>query len=635
MASFFLERTNTTMHFTATPCDIAVIGAGHAGIEAALAAARMGARVVCFAINLDSVGNLPCNPAIGGTGKGHLVRELDALGGEMGKAADRACIQYRMLGGSKGPAVRSLRAQADRREYQKVIKHTMERQENLLLKQAEVVSIRVEDGKVTAVVTQTGAMYPCRAAIIATGTFLRGRTIVGECVQDGGPDGMFAAMRLTDCLAKLGLPLQRFKTGTPPRVAASSVDFDEMEVHAGDEVPEPFSFSTAHTPKNKVVCHLTYTNEETHQIIRENLHRSPMYAGVIEGTGARYCPSIEDKVMRFADKKRHQLFIEPMGLDTDELYIQGFSSSLPEEVQMQMIRTIPGLTRAEIMRPAYAIEYDCIDPTALLPTMETKAISGLYGAGQFNGSSGYEEAAVQGYVAGVNAALKLRGEAPLIIRRDQGYIGALIDDLVTKGTSEPYRMMTSRTEYRLLHRQDNADQRLTEIGHRVGLVTDETLQAARAKYETVDREVKRLGQVHLPPSEALKTFLETKGTAAPASGVSLQALLRRPEINYDDLAPFDPDRPVLDRRETEQIEIAVKYEGYIARQQRQVEAFAKSEDKAIPADIDYDGIQGLRLEARQKLSKIRPENLGQASRISGVSAADLAALMIWLEHGGK
>jgi len=623
------------MHFNASPCDIAVIGAGHAGIEAALAAARIGMQTICFSINLDSVGNLPCNPAIGGTGKGHLVRELDALGGEMGKAADLACIQYRMLGVSKGPAVRSLRAQADRREYQRVIKHTVERQKNLLLKQAEIVSIRVESGKVTGVVTQTGAVYPCRAVIIATGTFLRGRTIVGECTQDGGPDGMFAATALTDCLAELGLPLQRFKTGTPPRVAASSVDFDEMELHPGDALPEPFSFSTKHTPENKVACHLTYTNEETHEIIRANLHRSPMYAGVIEGTGARYCPSIEDKVMRFADKKRHQLFIEPMGLDTDELYIQGFSSSLPEEVQIQMLRTVPGLTRAEIMRPAYAIEYDCIDPTALLPTMETKAISGLYGAGQFNGSSGYEEAAVQGYVAGVNAALKLRGEAPLIIRRDQGYIGALIDDLVTKGTNEPYRMMTSRTEYRLLHRQDNADKRLTEVGHRVGLVTDETLAAVRAKYEAVEREVKRLGQIHLPPSEALKTFLEAKGTAAPASGVSLQALLRRPEISYGDLAPFDLERPALGRRETEQIEIAIKYEGYIARQQRQVEAFAKSEDKAIPADIDYDGLQGLRLEARQKLAKIRPENLGQASRISGVSAADLTALMIWLEHGAK
>ena len=617
------------MKYFAGDYDVAVIGAGHAGIEAALAAARLGCHTAVFTINMDAVGNCPCNPSIGGTAKGHLVRELDALGGEMGKTADACFLQSRMLNRGKGPAVHSLRAQIDRRKYSDTMKHKLELQENLELRQAEITDIE-KDGDGYLLTTQMLAQYHCKTVIIATGTFLGGRIYVGEVSYDSGPDGMFPATKLAESLKALGLPLRRFKTGTPARILRRSIDFSDLEVQKGDEPPQPFSYETESLGENKVDCHISWTNDRTKQVILENIHRSPLYAGKIEGVGPRYCPSFEDKVMRFSDKPRHQLFIEPCGENTEEMYLQGMSSSLPEEVQLQFYRTIKGLEHCVIMRPAYAIEYDCVDPTEMNATLEFKNLPGLYGAGQFNGSSGYEEAAAQGFVAGVNAALKVQGRKPLVLTRANSYIGTLIDDLVTKGANEPYRMMTSRSEYRLVLRQDNADERLTPIGHDIGLISEERYQKFLTKQELKKAEIKRLKSTTISPSDALNQLLVSRETSAITTGVRLIDLLKRPQLDYQALAPFDPNRPALEDNLFEQVEIEIKYEGYINKQLRQVEQMKKLENKLLPTDFDYKTLTGLRLEAQEKLNKIKPLNIGQASRISGVSPADISVLLIWL-----
>ena len=617
--------------YNAGEYDVAVIGGGHAGCEAALASARLGMKTIMFAINLDTIANMACNPCIGGTAKGHLVREIDALGGEMGKVADKTFIQSRILNKGKGPAVYSLRVQSDRRAYQQEMKKRLEKQKNLDIKQCEIVDIEFNDDKsVKAVVTHLGARYLTKAVIISTGTFLKGKVIVGDVSYESGPDGVFPASKLSASLIKNGIELMRFKTGTPARINANSVDFSKMKPQKGDDDITPFSFETKDTGENKAMCYLTYTNEKTHNIIKENLHRSPLYSGMIEGIGPRYCPSIEDKIVRFKDKERHQIFIEPMGLETDELYIQGFSSSLPEDVQIQMIHTLPGLENAKMMRTAYAIEYDCIDATMLYATLEFKDYPGLYGAGQFNGSSGYEEAASQGLIAGINAALKIRGDEPLILDRSQAYIGTLIDDLTVKGTKEPYRMLTSRSEYRLLLRQDNADLRLTPIGHKIGLISDERYARFLEKKENIEKEIARCKKEVIAPHKEVNELLDKYESTNITTGIKLAELIRRPELDYNVLEPIDKNRPELDKYVREQVNIQIKYEGYIKKQVEQVEQFKKLEEKKIPDNIDYSKIKGLRLEAIQKLSKIRPHSIGQASRISGVSPADINVLIIYM-----
>lgn len=619
------------MEYFADNYDVAVIGAGHAGIEAGLAAARLGCKTAVFTINLDWIGNMPCNPSIGGTSKGHLVREIDALGGEMGKAADKYTLQSRMLNLGKGPAVHSLRAQIDRREYSKGMKHTLEKQENLDVRQAEIVDLTQQEDGTWRLVTKLEAVYAAKCVVIATGTFLGGRVYIGDISYSSGPDGMFPANELSAALYKLNIPLRRFKTGTPSRVNRRSVDFSKTEVQEGDSTTVPFSFETKDAPQNKVCCYITYTNEDTKKVILENLDRSPLYSGKIEGKGPRYCPSFEDKVVRFSDKERHQLFIEPCGLETEEMYLQGLSSSLPEDVQLAFIHTIPGLEHVQVMRTAYAIEYDCVDPTALKASLEFNDYPGLFGAGQFNGSSGYEEAAAQGLVAGINAARKVRGEEAVVLDRGGSYIGTLIDDLVTKGCTDPYRMMTSRSEYRLVLRQDNADLRLTPLGHEIGLISDERYSAFLKKKEQIAQEMARIEETSVHADDKIQSILKKCKTTPLKKGCKMIELLKRPQVTYKDLESVDPDRPDYPPEVFEQVEISVKYEGYIARQEQQIKEMRRIERKKIPADLDYSSLKGLRLEAIEKLSKIRPENLGQASRISGVNPADIAALNIILE----